>query len=106
MLNIFNKKKKEEGNNGLAWDDQATQALDQSMDQTPVPAAMKGTVRKKLAKAAEEQAVKSGHTSVTAEDLMQGLLSQLPENMRHKVEEAAKQGPEGMKNLEEDLKNE
>jgi hypothetical protein len=89
----------------MAWEPQATTALEQSLKQSPVPAALKGTVKKKLMKAAEEQARKSGHNSVSAQDLMQGLLAQMPANMRAKVEQAAKQGPEGLKNLEDDLRN-
>ena len=107
MFKFLNKKNKndETKQTKMEWEPQATTALEQSLSQTPVPAALKGTVKKKLMKAAEEQARKSGRNQVSAEDLMEGLLSQMPASMRAKVEQAAKQGPAGLKNLENDLKN-
>jgi len=107
MFKIFKKKKQDNQttNSKPSWEPDATEALAQALKQTPVPAALKGTVRKKLAQAAEQQATKAGRTTVTTPDLMEGLLSQMPANMRSKVEQAAKQGPEGLANLQNELKN-
>ena len=65
---------------------------------------MKQRVKQELSNAAEEAARTAGKTTVTAQHLMAGILSRLPENMRKKVEEAAKQGPKGLKKLQEELK--
>lgn len=118
MLNFWKKKKSEQGDENtpqeadntpqtsgeLSWDAQATQALEQSVAQAPVPGMMKNKVKKELSKAAEEAARKAGHTTVTAEDLMNGMLSKMPANMRQKIEKAAESGPEGLKNLENELR--
>lgn len=109
MFKFLNKKK--ENNNevvkqaSIEWDSQATKALEQSLSQAPVPGPLKGTVKKKLMQAAEEHARKAGHSQVSAQDLMEGMLAQMPANMRAKVEKAAKQGPNGLKNLESELKD-
>jgi len=58
-----------------------------------------------LTKAAEEQARQLGHAEVTAEDLMSGMLAKMPAHMKTKVEQAMKQGPEGLANLQKDLKD-
>lgn len=89
----------------LTWSDQATKALEQAVSQSPVPKMVKGQVKKQLAAAAQEAARNAGHTEVSAEDLMNGLMAKLPDNMRNQIEDAAKQGPEGLKNLEKRLKN-
>ncbi len=94
----------EEGKQTLTWSDQAKQALEQAVGQAPVPKLMKGQIKKQLASAAEEAAKAAGHTEVSAEDLMNGLMAKLPDNMRNQVEKAAKQGPDGLKNLEKKLK--
>lgn len=117
MLNFWKKKKNtnEDGANGdeatpqagsgtLTWNAQASQALDQAVAQSPVPGMLKGRLKKELSKAAEAETTKAGRTEVTAEDLMTGLMSKLPAHMRSQIEEAAKQGPEGLKNLEKKLK--
>jgi len=88
----------------LTWEDGATKALAQAVGQAPVPGIMKQRVKRELEQAAEEHARKSGKTTVSAEDLMQGIMSRLPEGMRAKVEDAAKQGPEGLKKLQDELK--
>lgn len=88
----------------MQWDAQATQALNQSVAQTPVPSMMKNQVKHQLKQAAEEYARNNGKTTVSPEDLMNGLMSKLPENMRKKVEEAAKKGPAGLKDLEKEMK--
>ena len=87
----------------LTWDDEARQALDQAVSQAPAPSLIKGRLKKELAKAAEQQTAKNGRTNVTAQDLMEGMLAKLPAHMRQKVEQAAKQGPEGLENLKKDL---
>ncbi len=88
----------------ITWSDKATQALEQAVGQAPVPAMMKGRVKKELQKAAEDITCQAGRVQVTAEDLMNGLLSKLPAGLRQQVEQAAKQGPEGLKNLEKKLR--
>ena len=102
MLNIFAKKKSPDPANpslSLTWDPQASSALQQALAQAPVPAMMKGLLKKEMAKSAEEHARKMGHTSVTAEDLMNGLMAKLPDNMKSKVEDAMKKGPDELKKL-------
>ncbi|OGY30944.1 MAG: hypothetical protein A3C02_01095 [Candidatus Andersenbacteria bacterium RIFCSPHIGHO2_02_FULL_45_11] len=107
MFSLFKKKSKEEpttDNESMRWDASATQALQQAVAQAPVPGVMKQQVKRQLQQAAEEYARNAGKTSVSPEDLMNGLMSRLPENMRKKVEEAAKKGPEGLKDLEKEIK--
>lgn len=89
----------------MTWDPQAIQALDQALAQAPVPKMMKSMVKSQLKKAAEETARKAGRSNVTPQDLMEGMLSKMPAAQRAKVEDAMKKGPEGLKNLERDLKN-
>lgn len=89
----------------LTWDAQATQGLEQAIAQAPVPAMLKGRVRTELKSAAEGVARAEGRNTVTAQDLMQGLLSRLPENMRSKVETAMQGGPDKLKDLEKELRN-
>lgn len=88
----------------LSWDNSAITALAQAVSQAPVPSMMKGRIKQELSNAAEEAARKEGKTTVTAQHLMAGILSRLPENMRKKVEDAAKQGPAGLKKLQDELK--
>lgn len=83
----------------LPWDPIATQALEQAVNQAPVPTVLKSKVKKELKKAAETAAQAASHASVTPEDLMQGLLANMPAPMRDKIEAAMKQGPGGLKNL-------
>jgi hypothetical protein len=106
MFSFWQKKssnKSEDGAN-LTWDDSATKALAQAVGQAPVPGIMKQRVKRELEQAAEEYARKAGKTTVSAEDLMQGIMAKLPEGMRAKVEDAAKEGPEGLKKLQDELK--
>lgn len=108
MFNFRKKEKKDDTNNSptpLTWDATATQALEQAINQAPVPAILKGKVKKELKKAAEAAAQAANRTTVTAEDLMQGMLAKMPAGMRSKVENAMQQGPAGLKNLEEELGN-
>jgi len=100
---MFSRRKKQTESK-LQWDAAATQALNQAMQQAPVPSLLKGKVRSELAKAAEAHAESAGHATVTAEDLMQGLLAKMPAQMKSKVEAAMQQGPEGLKDLEKELK--
>lgn len=106
MFKLWKKNKSEKNGDAgpLTWDTPAKQALEQAISQAPVPKMMKGVVRKQLSDAAEAQTRKAGRTSVTAQDLMNGLMEKLPANMRKQVEQAAKQGPQGLKNLEKRLK--
>lgn len=87
----------------ITWSAEAQAALDQAVAQAPVPAMMKAMVKKELRKAAEEATHKAGRTSVTPDDLMQGLMAKLPDNMKAKVEEAMKKGPAGLQDLQKDL---
>ena len=87
----------------LPWDPAATEALEQAMNQAPVPGMLKGRLKKQLAKAAESAALSQDHSSVTAEDLMQGLLANMPTDMRGKIEEAMKKGPAGLQDLAKDF---
>lgn len=88
----------------MTWDAEASKALDQAINQAPVPSVLKGQMRKQLTKAAENYAATADRTNVTAEDLMQGLLSQMPDKMRNKVETAMAKGPAGLKDLQDQLK--
>jgi len=101
----FGKKKQTQAQpDSLTWDDQARAALAQSIKQAPVPKLLKGKVKQELKQAAEEVTRKDNRTQVTAQDLMAGMLSKMPTAMRSKVERAAQQGPQGLKNLEKELK--
>jgi uncharacterized protein (DUF2342 family) len=84
----------------LAWDEQARTAIGQALQQAPVPKMLKSRLRKELENAAEEAARKAGRAKVTAEDVMNGMLSKMPANMRQQVEEAMKGGPEALKKLQ------
>lgn len=105
MFSFWQKKSSKDSGNQetLSWEASATKALAQAVGQAPVPGIMKQRVKRELEQAAEEQARKAGKTTVTAEDLMQGIMSRLPEGMRAKVEKAAKEGPEGLKKLQDEL---
>lgn len=87
----------------LTWDEQAKTAISQSVMQAPVPAMLRGRLRKELESAAEAAAISAGRSKVTAEDVMNGLLSKMPANMRAKVEKAMKGGPEEIKKLQQKL---
>lgn len=105
MFNFLKKKKHQENaSSALSWDPQALGALDQSVAQAPVPKMMKSLVKSQLKKAAEEITRTAGRTAVTPQDLMQGMLAKMPANMRGRVEDAMKKGPEGLKSLEQELK--
>lgn len=107
MFSLFKKKqaKKPESENSaiMQWEESARHALHQAVAQAPVPAIMKQQAKRQLEQAAEEYALSAGKTTVSAEDLMHGLMAHLPESMRNKVEEAAKKGPQGLKNLEKEI---
>jgi len=91
-------------NNKISWDAQAESALNQAVAQAPVPAMMKSMVKSQLKSAAEEAAKNAGRTNVTPEDLMAGLMSKLPANMKSKVENAIKKGPAGLADLQKEFK--
>ncbi len=108
MFNPFKRTAKnqpaaESQGSALTWDSQAQQGLDKAMSQAPVPAMLKAKVRRELAGAAEASARQAGRTTVTAEDLLQGLLAKLPAGMRGKVEDAMKGGPDKLKDLQKEL---
>lgn len=107
MFSLFKKKQNEhpeQGQQTMVWDTTATQALEQAVAQAPVPSMMKQQAKRQLKMAAEEYARGKGKTTVSAQDLMEGLMSRLPDTMRKKVEEAAKKGPEGLKDLEKEVR--
>lgn len=103
-------KKKQDNNsdqgasNDLTWNAQAEQALEQAVAQAPVPGMLKNRLRNELSNAAEAAARQAGHSEVTAEDLMNGLMAKLPPNMKGQIEDAMKKGPEGLKDLEKKFK--
>ncbi|MBI1833405.1 MAG: hypothetical protein HYR90_01120 [Candidatus Andersenbacteria bacterium] len=120
MLSFFRKKKKEEKpinapipapvegssvSDSITWSSEATEALEQTLAQAPIPKLLKGKVRRDLKKAAEAAAQKSGRTQVSAHDLMQGFMNKLPAEMRNQVEQAARKGPEGLKLLQKKLQS-
>jgi len=79
-------------NAALTWDPQATQALETSISQAPVPQMLKGKLRGEMTKTAEAEARKNGHSTVTPEDLMSGLMSKLPPDMQGKVKDMMQKG--------------
>lgn len=93
------------GSSSLPWSPEAEHAVEQALSQMPVPALLRGPLRSKLRHAAEDAVRSAGHNEVRSEDLMTGLLTLLPENMRATIEQRMKEGPEGIKKLEDDLKN-
>jgi hypothetical protein len=75
----------------LPWSAQASEALEASLAQAPVPAMLKGAMRKELTSAAETAAQKAGHSEVAPEDLLNGLMAKIPASMRGKVEDMMRQ---------------
>lgn len=107
MFSLFKKQSKNELSSEtteILWDPGATQALNQAVAGVPVPGIIKKQMKRQLEEAAEEYARNAGKKTVSAEDLMSSLMSKLPEHMRKRVEEAAKKGPAGLKDLEGELK--
>lgn len=93
------------GSTELTWSDEAKQAIEQSLAQAPVPAMLKGQVRKQLTSAAEEAARAAGHSRVTPEDVMSGMLAKMPANVRSQVEQAMRSGNlDDLKNLPKKLR--
>jgi len=116
-MNAFWNKKKEEGmekettqenspaSAELTWHSQATTAIEQSLAQAPVPKLMKIQIKKQLMKAAEATTRAAGRSEVTADDVMQGLLASMPDNVRSQVEEAVQtKDPQKLKDLENKLR--
>lgn len=95
---LFNQKQSE-----MPWDNTATRALEHAIKQAPIPTLLRATVKSQLKRAAEAHAREHGRTTVTAEDLMQGLLAKMPAAMRAKVEEAIQQGPDALGKLKNEL---
>lgn len=89
----------------LPWEEGAKQSIEQAVAQAPVPSLLKGKIKQELMKAAETEASRAGRSKVTAEDVMAGLLAKMPAAMRDKVTQAMQQGPDGLKNLERELKH-
>ncbi len=106
MINFWKKRTQDsEGGAPLTWSKEAKKALAQSVEQAPVPSLLKNRMKKELEASAEKMARANGHTEVTAEDLMQGLMEKLPADMKKQVEQAMRQGPEGLKALTRRLGN-
>lgn len=106
MFKFWKKKQAADESGGVAkltWNPQAQAALDQSVAQAPVPKMMKGLVKSQLKKAAGEVTRRANRTTVTAQDLMEGMLSKMPAGTRAKVEEAMKKGPSGLAKLQKEL---
>jgi len=103
MFGLGKKENKESGN--ISWSTEAEKALEQALAQFPGPKLMVLPIKGKLRSSAESAAREAGHDEVKPEDLMKGLMDMLPADMKAKIEERMKEGPEGLKKLEEDLKN-
>lgn len=82
----FGKKDNESGAEKITWQPAASQALEAAMNQAPVPKLLKGRLKKELMKAAEEKAKTAGHTEVTPQDLIEGLMAKVPPEMRGQLE--------------------
>jgi histone H3/H4 len=107
-MNAFWSKKKDNAAPAAAalrWDEQAKQGIEQAVSQAPVPGLLKGKIRQELMKAAEEETTRAGRTTVTAEDVVAGMLAKMPAAMRDKVTQAMQKGPAGLKDLEQELRN-
>lgn len=109
ILNFWKKQQKQNDSNKavaghMTWEAQAETALNQSVSQAPVPAVMRSMLKSQLKASAEEAAKHAGRTNVTAEDLMAGLMSKLPANMKNKVANALKKGPAGLADLQKEFK--
>jgi len=89
----------------LAWDAAAQQSIEQAVAKAPVPRLLRGRVTQELIAAAEDKAREAGRDTVTAEDVVEGLLAKMPAGLRDKVANAMQQGPEALKNLEDELTN-
>tara|TARA_Y100000310_G_scaffold305285_1_gene345274 strand:- start:366 stop:701 length:336 start_codon:yes stop_codon:yes gene_type:complete len=108
-MNAFWNKKKEEptsdAGGSLTWNSQATAAIEQSLAQAPVPKLMKNQIKKQLMNAAEATTRAAGRTEVTAEDVMQGLLASMPEDVRSQVEDAVQtKDPKKLQDLQNKLR--
>jgi len=75
---------------GLTWSAEASQALELALKQAPVPAMLKGKVRKELEKAAEDTARSAGHSEVGAEDLVNGMMAKLPPHLQKQAQDMIK----------------
>ena len=76
----------------ITWEAQATQALEMATAQAPVPQLLKGKLRTEMKKMAEAEAQKNGRATVTAEDLLNGMMAKLPSNMQDKVKGMMEKG--------------
>lgn len=104
MLSIFKRNKDKQGGaqptTKLTWQQEATDALEQAVSGAPVPKLMKMRLRKELIKTAEAKARAAGKSEVSAHDLMEGLMSKLPAEMRNQIQQAAQRGPKGLEQLQ------
>lgn len=103
MLSLFRRKKEDGSAVALTWHAQATEALEQAVAGAPVPSLLKKRLRKELTSAAEAHARKHGRSEVSPEDLMQGLLSKMPAEMKNRIMQAARKGPQGLQLLQKQL---
>lgn len=104
MLSIFKRNKGqtdgEKPTAKLTWQQEATDALEQAVSGAPVPKLMKSRLRKELMKTAEAKARAAGKAEVSAHDLMEGLMSKLPAEMKNQIQQAAQRGPKGLEELQ------
>ncbi len=104
MLKIWPKNKSNNTSGNLTWEDSARTAINQALQQAPIPAMLRGRVKKELESAAEEAARAANQTKVTAQHVMTGLLSRMPAKMRNQVEQAIKGGPTEIQKLQQRLR--
>jgi hypothetical protein len=91
--NWFQKDKSAPSPSGkVAWTAEATQALDEAVAQAPVPQLLKNRLKKELKKTAEDHAQKNNRTTVTPQDLLEGLMTRLPAHMQQKVKDMMEKG--------------
>jgi hypothetical protein len=105
-LPFFKKSDKSSANpdQQLGWHKQAKAALQQALNQAPIPKLLKGRVEKELKKAAEQAAHAAKSKIVSPEHVMQGLLAKMPAKQRAQVEDAMNKGPQAIKDLEKKFK--
>lgn len=90
----------------ISWSSDATTAIGQALAQAPIPAILKGKIRKELMAAAEEAAQVAHHSEVTPQDVMQGLLAKIPASVQSQVAAAmASKDPHQIAKLQQQLKN-
>ena len=98
------KKNNESPQQGLTWDPAASEAVQQALQQAPIPKMLLGKVKKELRKAAEDAARQANSDRVLAEHVMQGMLAKMPASGRDQVQSAMQGGPEELEKLQKKLR--